>query len=113
MGRNGGIFVLVAVLIGLFVFARHSSDPPPSGQDPPAFGGSGSVTAHLSVVPTIRSVTVSPGSVRFGECTGGAGNTPATAAPMGYPHASCCGGRTRAGRGLPPTAPPNGPPRAP
>jgi len=101
MGRNGGIIVLVAVLIGLFVFARHSSDPPASGQDPPAtgqdppaFGGSGSVTAHLDVVPTIRSVTVSPGSVRFGGCTGGAGNTASTQASMGYPNGICWVGST-------------------
>src|SRR5260370_36497381 len=97
MGRNGGIFVLVAVLIGLFVFARHSSDPPPSGQDPPAFGGSGSVTAHLSVVPTIRSVTVSPGSVRFGECTGGAGDTPAATDAVGEPNGARLVGSDGAG----------------
>ena len=46
MGRRG-LIILVAVLVALFGFARHSSDPPAStsGQDPPAFGSSGSVTA--------------------------------------------------------------------
>ncbi len=101
MGRNGGIFVLVAVLIGLFVFARHSSDPPPSGQDPPAFGGSGSVTAHLSVVPTIRSVTVSPGSVKFHNCTGGKTYTASQGDMMGYPNGICWVGSTGSGGTFP------------
>ena len=70
MGRSG-LIILVAVLVALFGFARHSG---PAGQHQragsAAFGGSGSVTAHLKVVPTIRSVTVSPGSVNFDNCTG-------------------------------------------
>jgi hypothetical protein len=93
MGRNALIVVVIA-LIGLFAFARHSpatatggQDPP--GQDPPTFSGSGSVNAHLSVVPTIRSVTVSPGSVSFGNCTGGAGDTSSTGTQMGYPNGTC------------------------
>ena len=50
MGRSG-LIILVAVLVALLGFARHSDSPAStSGQDPPAFGGSGSVTAHLKVV---------------------------------------------------------------
>jgi len=95
MGRNG-LIILVAVLIALFGFARHSSDPPAggNGQDPPAFGGSGSVTAHLNVVPTIRSVTVSPGSVNFGNCTDGTGDTASAGDKMGYPNGICLVGNT-------------------
>ncbi|MGH3235093.1 MAG: hypothetical protein ACRDOH_17965 [Streptosporangiaceae bacterium] len=93
MGRSG-VVVIVAVLIALFVFARHSPDPPANGQDPPAFGGSGSVSAHLNVVPTIRSVTVSPGSATFGDCTGGVGATASTSGKMGYPNGICWVGST-------------------
>jgi hypothetical protein len=87
MGRRG-LIILVAVLVALLGFARHSSDPPAStsGQDPTAFGSSGSVTAHLKVVPTIRSVTVSPGSVDFHNCTQGAGDTASSGDQMGYPN---------------------------
>jgi hypothetical protein len=95
MGRNG-LIILVAVLVALFGFARHSPDPPAStsGQDPPAFGGSGSVTAHLKVVPTIRSVTVSPGSVDFRDCTDGTGDTASAGDQMGYPNGICWVGNT-------------------
>jgi hypothetical protein len=95
MGRSG-LIILVAVLVALFGFARHSPDPPAStsGQDPPAFGGSGSVTAHLKVVPTIRSVTVSPGSVDFRDCTDGTGDTASAGDQMGYPNGICWVGNT-------------------
>ena len=102
MGRSG-LIILVAVLVALFGFARHSSDSPAStsGQDPPAFGGSGSVTAHLKVVPTIRSVTVSPGSVNFGNCNEGTGDTASAGDQMGYPNGICLGGQHRLRRALP------------
>jgi hypothetical protein len=95
MGRRG-LIILVTVLVALFGFARHSSSPPAStsGQDPPAFGGSGSVTAHLKVVPTIRSVTVSPDSVDFHNCTQGAGDTASSGDQMGYPNGICLVGNT-------------------
>ena len=96
MGRSGLVVVVVAVLIALFAFSRHSTDPPANGQDPPTFGGSGSVSAHLSVVPTIRSVTVSPGSVTFGGCTHGAGETASAGSKMGYPNGICWVGSTGA-----------------
>jgi hypothetical protein len=96
MGRNG-LIILVAVLVALLGFARHSDSPASSsGQDPPAFGGSGSVTAHLKVVPTIRSVTVSPGSVNFHNCTQGTGETASSGDQMGYPNGICLVGNTGA-----------------
>jgi hypothetical protein len=92
MSRSA-LVIAVIVLIGLFAFARHSpaatTAADAQGQDPPTFGGSGSVSAHLSVVPTIRSVTVSPGSVTFGHCSGGAGPTSSTSTQMGYPNGVC------------------------
>jgi len=95
MGRRG-LIILVAVLVALLGFARHSSDSPAgtSGHDPPAFGSSGSVTAHLKVVPTIRSVTVSPGSVNFHNCTQGTGETASSGDQMGYPNGICLVGNT-------------------
>ena len=95
MGRSG-LIILVAVLVALFGFARHSPDPSAStsGQDPPAFGGSGSVTAHLKVVPTIRSVTVSPDSVNFGSCQEGSGDTASAGDQLGYPNGICWVGDT-------------------
>ena len=95
MGRSG-LIILVAVLVALFGFARHSPDPAAStsGQDPPAFGGSGTVTAHLKVVPMIRSVTVSPDSVDFRNCTEGAGDTASAGDQMGYPNGICWVGNT-------------------
>jgi hypothetical protein len=94
MERSGGLVVLVVVLLALFGFAKSSPDPPANGQDPPAFGGSGSVTAHLNVVPTIRSVTVSPGSVQFSDCTGGTTYTASQGNMLGYPNGSCWVGST-------------------
>ena len=103
MSRNG-LIVLVVVLIGLFVFTRHSSDPPAAtaaastatttGHDPPAFGGSGKVDAHLNAVPMIRSVTVSPDAVNFGSCTGGQADTASQGDKIGYPNGTCWVGGT-------------------
>jgi hypothetical protein len=84
--RNTAIIVVVAIVVALFIFARH-----PSTSDGVATtdGGAGTTTGHLSVVPTIRSVTVSPGSVTFGDCTGGNGYTDSTQQALGYPNGSC------------------------
>ena len=46
------------------------------------------MTAHLKVVPTIRSVTVSPGSVNFHNCTQGTGDTASAGDQMGTPTGS-------------------------
>jgi hypothetical protein len=52
------------------------------------------VTAHLKVVPTIRSVTVSPGSVDFGNCTQGTGDTASAGDRLGFPNGICLVGST-------------------
>jgi hypothetical protein len=85
VGRTA-IIIIVAIVVALFIFTRH-----PSTSDGAAVqtGGNGTTTGHLSVVPTIRSVTVSPGAVTFGDCTGGNGYTDSTAGSMGYPNGSC------------------------
>ena len=86
MGRSA-IIVVAALVVILLLFTRHS--PSGDGQPAPVAGGSGATTGHLKVVPTIRSVTVAPGSVTFGNCSGGSGYTNSTANALGYPNGSC------------------------
>ena len=52
------------------------------------------MTAHLKVVPTIRSVTVSPDSVNFGSCQEGSGDTASAGDQLGYPNGICWVGDT-------------------
>jgi hypothetical protein len=85
MGRSA-LIVVAAVLVVLFLFSRGSLGTGSQNSQP---SGNSHVTGHLSVVPTVRSVTVSPGSVDFGECTGGSGATNSTPGAMGYPNGSC------------------------
>lgn len=84
--RSGAI-VVVAILVVLFLFARGPSGI--SNQGGSQSSDTSHVTGHLSVVPTIRSITVSPDSVNFGTCSGGSGATDSTAASLGYPNATC------------------------
>jgi hypothetical protein len=109
VSRNA-LVVVAILLIGLFAFTRHSpaattgtADAVAAGhsQDPPTPGGSGSVNAHLSVVPTIRSVTVSPDSVTFQHCHGGAAPTSSTSTQMGYPNGICTVGSSGANGSFP------------
>jgi hypothetical protein len=86
LGRSA-ILVIAALVVVLLIFSRHS--PSGDGTPAPVTGGSGTTTAHLKVVPTIRSVTVSPGSVTFGDCSGGSGFTNSTQGSLGYPNGSC------------------------
>jgi hypothetical protein len=83
--RNA-VLIVVALVVVLFLFSRHPSTASSEAQ---VNGGAGTTTGHLSVVPTIRSVTVSPGSVTFGNCTGGGGYTNSVGTSMGYPNGSC------------------------
>ncbi|HEY1625282.1 MAG TPA: hypothetical protein VGG16_15940 [Streptosporangiaceae bacterium] len=86
MGRSA-ILIIAGLVVVLLIFSRHS--PSSDGQAAPVAGGSGSTTAHLKVVPTIRSVTVSPGSVTYGNCSGGSGYTNSAGNTLGYPNGSC------------------------
>jgi hypothetical protein len=85
MGRSA-IIIVIAIVVALFLFARTPSG---SSDGQATTTGNGTTTGHLSVVPTIRSVTVSPGSVTFGNCTGGSGATNSSGNTLGYPNGSC------------------------
>jgi hypothetical protein len=86
LGRSA-VIVIAALVVILLIFSRSSPDS--DGQSGMVTGNGGSTTAHLAVVPTVRSVTVSPGSVTFGNCSGGSGYTNSTANVLGYPNGSC------------------------
>jgi hypothetical protein len=85
MWRNGwrALLMLVA-LTGLAACGTL-------GAPAPAPGKSDSIAVSLKTVPTIRSVTVSPGKARFGNCTGGrpSRNTASTSKALGFPNGSC------------------------
>jgi|SRR5580698_8125011 hypothetical protein len=86
MARYGWL-IIAALVVVLFLFSRHPSTA--TSEQAQTSGGSGTTTGHLSVVPTIRSVTVSPGTVTFGNCTGGSGDTNSLGSSLGYPNGSC------------------------
>jgi hypothetical protein len=56
-----------------------------------AAGKSGSITVSLKTVPTVRSVTISPGHASFADCKGGDGgvNTRSAGARLGFPNGTC------------------------
>jgi hypothetical protein len=98
---------IVAALVVLFLLARH-----PTSSGPSATGDGGSTTGHLSVVPTVRSVTVSPGNVSFDNCTGGGGATDSTQHALGYPNGECSVGSPGVNASYPITVTYNGLPGA-
>jgi hypothetical protein len=83
---RSGVIVILAIIVALFFFSRGTDGSTSSNS---GSGSDSSTTGHLSVVPTIRSVTVSPGSVEFGNCSGGNGATNSTDAALGYPNGLC------------------------
>jgi hypothetical protein len=56
-----------------------------------AAGTSGSITASLQTVPTVRSVTISPSHATFVDCKGGDGgaNTRSVGNKLGFPNGTC------------------------
>jgi hypothetical protein len=66
-----------------------------SSEEGPSAGQSASVNLSLNTVPTIRSVTVSPGKATFGSCSGGFAtrNTKSTSTRLGFPYGQCSVGR--------------------
>lgn len=64
-----------------------------------AAGRSGSIDLSLTTVPTIRSVTISPGRASFTHCTGGDGaaSTRSTSGKLGFPNGKCWVGSNVAG----------------
>jgi hypothetical protein len=75
-------------LIGLAGCGTASASPPSAGH-------AASIAVSLHVVPTIRSVTVSPATGKFADCRGGTAslNTASTPTALGYPNGRCWLGR--------------------
>jgi hypothetical protein len=64
-----------------------------------AVGRAGSISLSLTTVPTIRSVTISPGRASFSHCAGGDGgaNTRSTSGQLGFPNGTCWVGSNASG----------------
>lgn len=82
--RGGSRAVLALVTLA----ALGACAQPQSAAAP---GQGASITISLKVVPTVRSVTVSPSKAAFGNCTGGKESldTHSTASALGYPNGNC------------------------
>lgn len=92
MRRNALLALLAAgALVGLA--GCGSASPPPTGA-----GKGTSIAVSLKVVPTIRSVTISPAKAKFGDCHGGYAylNTASTSGALGYPNGHCWLGSPKA-----------------
>ena len=78
-----GVLALAA-LIGLAGCGTAAASPPSNGR-------AASIAVSLKVVPTIRSVTVSPAKASFADCRGGLAslNTASTPGALGYPNGQC------------------------
>jgi len=87
-------WLLVPVLVTALAGCSTVAAPPQQ-----AAGQSGSINVSLTTVPTIRSVTISPGQARFTACTGGDGgaNTRSTSGRLGFPNGRCWVGSNVAG----------------
>jgi hypothetical protein len=92
VGRVWTVLIVAILAIGgIGVVNRSKPDTNPSS----------STTATLNVIPSTRSITVSPGDVTFDHCSGGNSDNPSTATQLGYPNATCSVGRVKAHRALP------------
>jgi hypothetical protein len=78
----------------------------------PIAGNGQSVAISVKVVPTIRSVTVTPSTGTFTSCSGGdtGADTASTSTELGYPNGQCWDGKPGAGNALPFTITYRGPP---
>lgn len=78
----------------------------------PVASNGASITVSLRVVPTIRSVTVSPGTATFSNCAGGSAgaDTASTSTALGYPNGRCWVGKQGAAGTFPITITYKGPP---
>lgn len=82
---------LTLAAVGLIVAGSGVAGCGITGAAPQNAGQAASVNLSLTTVPTIRSVTVSPASATFGNCTGGLAsrNTQSTAGKLGFPNGHC------------------------
>lgn len=97
-------FILLVVLVlALVVFKNRPA---------PGASNGASVAISFKAVPTVRSVTVSPGTATFSNCTGGspAADTASTTTALGYPNGHCWAGKPGAGGSFPVTITYKGPP---
>ncbi len=87
------------VLLALLALVGLTACGTSAAASPPANGKSASIAVSLNVVPTIRSVTVSPDKAKFGDCSGGQAslNTASTPSALGYPNGQCWLGRPGTG----------------
>ncbi len=102
--RTWGIAVLgLALLIVVIAFVTRPG---------PAASNGDSISISLKAVPSIRSVTVSPGKASFSNCTGGKADadTASTSNALGYPNGHCWVGTPVAGGSFPITITYGGPP---
>ena len=85
MARNARLPLLVPLLLAAVAGCGTGAAPEQ------AAGQSGSLSVSLTTVPTIRSVTISPGRASFAHCTGGDGgaNTRSTSGRLGFPNGRC------------------------
>ncbi len=93
--RTWGLILLaLALLLAVLVWANKPA---------PAATNGGSISLSLKAVPTIRSVTVSPGTASFGNCTGGSADadTASTSSALGYPNGHCWEGAPGASGSFP------------
>lgn len=83
-------FLAAGALVGLAACGSVSAAPAGAGKGT-------SIAVSLKVVPTIRSVTITPAKAEFGDCVGGnAGlNTASTSGALGYPNGHCWLGRPK------------------
>ncbi len=77
-------FLAAGALVGLTACGSASAPPAGAGQGT-------SIAVSLKVVPTIRSVTITPAKAKFGDCGGGNAslNTASTSGELGYPNGHC------------------------
>lgn len=90
MWRSASLATLgIAALIGLT--ACGSFAPTETGASAPGTSHGSSISLSLRTVPTIRSITVSPGKSRFSNCSGGkpGDNTRSTPGALGFPNGTC------------------------
>jgi hypothetical protein len=76
------VLIGLALLIAVLVLVNKPA---------PAATNGGSISLSLKAVPTIRSVTVSPDTASFSNCTGGSAgaDTASTSNALGYPNGHC------------------------
>jgi len=82
-------WIIFIVVLGLIlVFLLFTNRPAPAASN------GASIAISLKTVPTIRSITVSPSTTSFSNCTGGDSSldTASTSTELGYPNGHCWDG---------------------